>query len=94
MGACCDLYAVRVLMSCFTKLDGVVCKCIDLRFVDSEFEANSKSINNKDTEGKYYAWMRAHELSLAKGNEGLHLFKDGISPGDLCQGGLGDCWLM
>jgi len=71
-----------------------LCRCIDLRYIDKEFPATASSVNSKHPEGKFYAWMRAFDLSVAKGNDATYLFADGITAGDLCQGGLGDCWLI
>jgi calpain-15 len=83
-------------LSLFTPTHTVlqVCRCIDLRYIDSDFPATASSVNSQHPEGKFYAWMRAFDLSIAKGNDATYLFADGITAGDLCQGGLGDCWLI
>ena len=36
-------------------------------------------------------WVRASELCQTGK---MYLFQDGIEPGDVVQGALGDCWLM
>ena len=38
-------------------------------------------------------WVRAHELS-SFGGKRPQLFEGGIEPDDLCQGAVGDCWLV
>jgi len=38
-------------------------------------------------------WVRAHELEMF-GGETPHLFEGEIEPSDLCQGAVGDCWLV
>lgn len=45
-----------------------------------------------------YDWVRGIELSASPGStdsaEGIKLFQNGVDPSDICQGKLGDCWLL
>ena len=65
-----------------------------MRYIDVKFPPQASSVNNKHPKGKYYCWLRAHELAVAKGNKTTHLFHGGVNASDVCQGGLGDCWLI
>jgi len=90
---CLGLYLLRCGNHAFKYLNRRLCKCVDLRYIDHEFPASAESVNSKNPHGKYYAWMRAYELSKSKENgEGAtrKLFCEGVSAGDLSQGGLGE----
>mmetsp|Transcript_3316 Transcript_3316/g.6299 ORF Transcript_3316/g.6299 Transcript_3316/m.6299 type:complete len:512 (+) Transcript_3316:58-1593(+) len=91
---CLNMYLWRLVWGCFSAVNGRLCRCIDLRYVDPKFPATSESVNKSHPKGHYFAWMRAHELAMSKGYVGTYLFNEGISAGDVCQGGLGDCWLV
>jgi len=57
------------------------------RFVDKEFPANDRSVGRGRRD---VVWLRATEF-----NETVpKLFDDGISPNDICQGELGDCYFL
>jgi calpain-15 len=92
--SCFSVYFVRCFGACFKFIDGNIFTCIDCRYTDSGFPATAKSVNSKNAEGKFFAWMRAYELSQAKEKKDPTLFSNGVSAGDLAQGGLGDCWLI
>jgi calpain-15 len=59
-------------------------------FLDTEFPADESVVFGEadPTHGKPVSWERASEVF-----PGATLF-DGIEPTDVCQGGLGDCWLL
>ena len=57
---------------------------------------HSKHDSRKQTAARMAAetdWVRAHELKAFKGKR-PQLFEGKIEPSDLCQGAVGDCWLV
>lgn len=54
----------------------------------SEHSQQTAKQMEKDTD-----WVRAHELDAFKGKR-PQLFEGKIEPDDLCQGAVGDCWLV
>jgi hypothetical protein len=57
---------------------------------------HSKNDPRKPTAARMEAdtvWIRAHELKAFKGKR-PQLFEGEIEPSDLCQGAVGDCWLV
>jgi calpain-15 len=74
-----------------------ICKENDALFGDSEFPANDESLYKDMANPPKYAedtpeveWKRPHEIAP---DEAM-LIKDGVAPGDVKQGILGDCWLL
>jgi len=62
------------------------------KFVDAEFPADETVVFGDEcdpTNGEPVCWMRAPEVVPGA----ISLF-EGIEPTDVCQGGLGDCWLL
>jgi hypothetical protein len=86
-------------------VDGLLC-CFHREFTDRDFPPSAKSIG--DWKGKSEAeidaeieWRRASEFFTSKLTEEqrergvrVKLFEDGIKPGDVAQGKLGNCWLI
>jgi calpain-15 len=56
-------------------------------FMDPEFYPNAESLGGAGGDG--VGWMRLSEMF---DNEAI--FKDDVDPDDICQGFLGDCWLL
>jgi hypothetical protein len=74
-----------------------ICKENDALFGDSEFPTNEQSLYKDLAAPPEYAadtpeveWKRPHEIAP----DDAVLIKDGLSPGDVKQGVLGDCWLL
>jgi hypothetical protein len=61
---------------------------VGAKALGDEFEGRSAKQMAKDTD-----WVRAHELEQFKGKR-PQLFEGAIEPDDLCQGAVGDCWLV
>jgi len=59
----------------------------DGNFIDPEFPPNAESLGGAGGDG--VGWMRLSEMF---DNEAI--FKDDVDPDDICQGFLGDCWLL
>eukprot|EP00127_Corallochytrium_limacisporum_P001169 Clim_evm4s44 gene=Clim_evmTU4s44 len=57
-------------------------------YEDREFDANDRSLGPVENV-KNVAWLRPKEMV-----SNPELFKDGVEPGDICQGQLGDCWFL
>lgn len=69
-------------------------------YKDSKFPANSQSIGLLEGKSSLQqidaeiGWERVAKVCVGGGQGGAKLFAGGIQPGDICQGQLGDCWLM
>eukprot|EP00762_Andalucia_godoyi_P008646 ANDGO_04571.mRNA.1 Calpain len=60
------------------------------KFEDPDFPANAKSLGTlSGVDVSQVKWRRPSEMSSS-----AHLFTDGIEPGDVQQGQLGDCWFL
>lgn len=91
---CFGVYVARVGSSFLSNVLCCLCKCFGCwRWVDGEFEGDS-ALGLPAADAKDIKWVRARELSVAKqAKGGMKLFR-GIEPNDVCQGALGDCWLV
>ena len=73
--------------------------CIEsTKFSDTTFDAVQQSLGSIEVGGTL-DWVRLPELEFEKDNRKekevkMQLFSGGITPSDICQGGLGDCWLL
>ncbi len=74
-----------------------ICKENDALFGDSEFPASDQSLYKDVNQLPEYAqdspeveWKRPHEIAPDE----AELIKNGMNPGDVKQGILGDCWLL
>ena len=88
------------VFSCFNvvwlRMQRFLCKpfacCYSWVYKDSEFEGQKALGQNKNLD-----WVRAGELlSEADAKKGIKpkLYEGGIQPSDLCQGAVGNCWLV
>jgi hypothetical protein len=73
------------------------CCCFGWPYQDDSF-VGAKALGNFDKESakkmeKSTDWVRAQDLHQFKGKS-PQLFEGGIEPSDLCQGAVGDCWLV
>ena len=96
------LPCLRVLASRFVHaIWGKLCCCFSWPYEDDSFFGAS-ALGNHEHDGKSLSalqmetetdWIRAHELK-AFGGKRPQLFEGEIEPNDLCQGAVGDCWLV
>ena len=79
--------------SSFSSFIFKICNCCQsFVFIDKEFPSNSTSIGNIQT-NKKIIWKRVSEIEIKNGKLN-RLFDSGININDICQGQLGDCWLL
>ena len=92
---CVYVYFSRVGSSFLSNVLCGICKCFGCwRWVDGEFEGDAALGLPESDKPKDVRWLRASELGVAKTQKGgMKLFR-GIEPNDVCQGSLGDCWLV
>jgi hypothetical protein len=76
-----------------------ICADNDALFGDSEFPAEDSSLYNDPSAPPDYAmdmpaveWKRPQEILPE--NEEPRMYRDSMSPGDIKQGALGDCWFL
>ncbi|KAG2452830.1 hypothetical protein HYH02_002176 [Chlamydomonas schloesseri] len=76
-----------------------LCVCCNCTYKDKKFPPTHAAIGaweNKSPEqiDREIKWRRIGDIVAAGGKTGAKLFAGKIEPADICQGGLGDCWLM
>ena len=80
---------------------GRICCCVRWPYEDDAFCGATALGDHRDDAGGMSAaemeadtdWVRAHELESFQGKR-PQLFEGEIEPNDLCQGAVGDCWLV
>lgn len=75
------------------------CAKHNIKFFDLDFEAENSSLYPSPEEAgeEIVQWRRTDEFMKVNPDKGLtapDVFVDGIDPGDIRQGALGDCWFM
>ena len=68
------------------------CEATRTKFVDAQFPADNSSIAKPPF--KAPDWVKKVKLQWERPREGSTLFMNGVEPGDIVQGALGDCWLV
>jgi hypothetical protein len=87
-GCCCRL--------CFTD-SGLLRFCARFLYTDQEFPPTKASLGSVKT-NKTVEWKRASEITFINSKNETKkltkLFENGMDPSDVCQGALGNCWLL
>lgn len=92
-----EMDAIRALAGDETDAEAILQICLqhDLPFVDLSFPPVQSSIDSGASKAfKQLPWGRPRMYVSPELHSQIRLFRDGISPGDVEQGELGDCWLM
>lgn len=96
---CLGVYAERLARGVLCGL----CVCCGCTYRDKQFPSNASSIGpgigpwkGKKAEQieKEIEWRRLSEVCAISSKSGAKLFSGKIEPADICQGQLGNCWLM
>jgi Calpain family cysteine protease len=91
---CATVLCQRCLVGCLWKY---FCRCYSWPYEDATFFGASAIGDFDDKSAKQYEketdWVRAEHLQAFKGKR-PQLFEGEIEPDDLCQGAVGDCWLV
>lgn len=92
---CCTVLLQRLMVSCLWKY---FCCCLGWPYEDESFFGASALGDHDGGESgkqmeKHTDWVRAQDLDQFKGKY-PQLFEGDIEPNDLCQGAVGDCWLV
>ncbi|MEW5310131.1 MAG: hypothetical protein WDW38_001958 [Sanguina aurantia] len=94
LGAC-KIYAERL----GRVLAYGCCVMCGRTFVDKAFQPTAASIGAWDNKSpgalsSGVKWRRVQDVIATGGKVGARLFSGRIEPADICQGQLGDCWLL
>lgn len=91
---CATVMCQRLMVTCVWQK---CCCCFKWPYEDEDF-FGAKALGNHDKESgqsmnKNTDWVRAQDLKQCQGKR-PQLFEGEIEPNDLCQGAVGDCWLV
>jgi len=91
---CATVLLQRIMVSCLWKY---LCRCYAWPYEDDSFIGANALGDFDDKSAAQYEketdWVRAENLQSFKGKR-PQLFEGEIEPSDLCQGAVGDCWLV
>ncbi|KAG1670360.1 hypothetical protein FOA52_000120 [Chlamydomonas sp. UWO 241] len=95
IGGCFGVYFGRF----FRGICCGICICCGWLYKDKQFPPSAASIGalgNKSPEAvnAEIGWCRVEGICQRSGQDGARLFAGEIEPSDICQGQVGDCWLM
>uniref|UniRef100_A0A6S8JXE5 Calpain catalytic domain-containing protein n=1 Tax=Dunaliella tertiolecta TaxID=3047 RepID=A0A6S8JXE5_DUNTE len=99
----CRIYLCGCLGVYFERLGRClccgICICCNCTYKDKSFPANSRSIGRWQGKSaqqidKEIKWKRIKDISAKGSHQGAKLFSGKVEPSDICQGQLGNCWLM
>eukprot|EP00658_Telonema_sp_P-2_P037928 TRINITY_DN27263_c0_g1_i3.p1 TRINITY_DN27263_c0_g1~~TRINITY_DN27263_c0_g1_i3.p1 ORF type:complete len:746 (+),score=131.12 TRINITY_DN27263_c0_g1_i3:124-2361(+) len=68
------------------------CERTNSKFTDPDFPADERSISRRPF--KAPGWLKQAGVDWRRPKPGSSLFLDGVEPGDIVQGALGDCWFL
>lgn len=92
---CCTVLCQRCFVGCCWKY--IFCWCGSWPYVDKNFQGATALGNHNGESGKQMNkktdWIRAQDLETFR-DRSPQLFEGEIEPNDLCQGAVGDCWLV
>ena len=82
---------LRLLLTRFGHfLWGMLCSCCCYEYTDSTFVGQAAVGNDEPAD-----WIRARFLEgVAFSGKKMQLYEGKVEPADLCQGAVGDCWLV
>lgn len=92
-----EIDAIRAIAGDETDAERVLQICLEnnLPFVDLSFPPVQASVESGASKPfKQLPWARPSMYVKPELQDQVRLFRDGICPGDVEQGELGDCWLM
>jgi len=91
-----DTFSSCVCRILFTRHGCLFC-CKHMLYEDKDFPPNNKSLGSIKSSNSEIVWKRAQHVTYEYKNTAgklNKLFDDGMDPDDICQGQLGDCWLL
>jgi len=96
---CFGVYFMRLFGSIIGTLCCCLCKAMGwYYFQDKEWGGQQALGDTEDCTAAEMAakveWVRADKLDCVPKGMHIHLFEGDIEPADLCQGAVGDCWLV
>ncbi|EPY28743.1 calpain-like cysteine peptidase [Strigomonas culicis] len=92
-----EIDAIREIVGDETDAEVILQVCLEnnLPFVDLSFPPEQPSIDTGASKPfKQLPWARPSNYLKPEQADQVRLFRNGIVPGDVNQGELGDCWLM